>query len=161
MATEKKTSRPAEKVIEFPEMTPAELLSERENADALAAAARIMGGSAPMMWLHSVRPDGTEVISASTDKKLASEGRYFAICDGEPGTVVKRLSYWIKDDIIDSFRTADIKLTEKDFRVFASFEEKSEGIMKHGRHVVHGSGKILYNICLKEQVEAERKKKRS
>lgn len=162
MATEKKTARPTEKIIEFPEMTAEETQSERESPDALATAARVMGGVPPMIWLHGARAGGKEeVIFASKDKSLADAGRFFVVADGEPGVTVNRLSYWLEDDIMESIRTAPIKLTEKDFRVFTSFEKEPKGIMKHARHIVHGSGKIWYNICLKEQVEAERKKKKA
>lgn len=154
--------RPVEREITFPPMTDEEAKLEAEMPAALATTSRVMGEEPPIIWLHAVKKnkDGTveEDIFASDDKKMSDEGRFFAIAQGKPGFTVNRISYWLAGEMMDSYRIHPIKLTEKDDKLFCSFESKPSGIMKHGRHIIHGSGKILFNICLKAQIEEERAK---
>jgi len=161
MATET-NKRPVEKEITFPELSPEEQKQEEDICTAFATSARVMGETPPIIWMHGKKKDDTgeeiEEIFASTDKKMGAEGRYFCIAQGTPGFTIDRISYWLDTDMMGSVRIYPMKLTEKDDKLFISAENKSEGIMKHLRHIIHGSGKILFNKCIKEQIEAERKK---
>lgn len=155
--------RPVEGLVELPEIPADESQRLTDEVVGLAASARLFGEKAPMMWLHGYKgKKGSEELTfACLEKKVAPENRFFAIAKGEAGVTVTRMSFWLTEDIMDFIQIPNLKLTEKDHQVFASFEMKAYGPMKQVRHIVHGSGRLFYNVCLKEQVEKRRAEAKS